>query len=289
MKKSEIESLWKYAATDILGKNIPDKYLSNLASQTFDSIRRIQIYKIYRDKAFVAAKNELAFYHTSNPFILAQRPDLNIKDKIWILYLATYFGKSNKSKWVLFNRSSFRVNQSLITFTQIRKSPEIYYEYLNSIDLFEGTKFSNHRKYTKKSLNGSKGLINSMNFMIENMEEFNRKQKITFSEFYKLSHKIPGFGRLASFDFTSTMAKCELNVEQPLSMYANNSTGPLKGLFLLLSVTKNSTSHQDQIDLSEKLTCWFLNNSHIFMVAQVLEDAICNWQKSPIHYERYFG
>lgn len=284
----QLEVLWTNALKDILKSKVQGNVLNILAMQTYDSIRRIEIYKTYKLRAENAVKEGRTFFDTSNPFILAQRPDLNVEDKIWILFLATYFGKSQKSNWELFHRASFRLNE-LISLNEINQNRDKYFDYLSSFDFFADSQFSNHRKYTKKALTGNKGLFQSMDYLLDNIDEFCKDEKKEFHEVYLISGKIPSFGRLASFDFTSTLVKCGLNVAEPKSMYADHSTGPLLALHLLLKLTKSNTSKQSQKNLSIALVEWFSDNSAIFMVGQVLEDAICNWQKNTRKYIYYKG
>lgn len=289
MTKDQLEILWDRAIQDLLNYRINKVILSVLADQTHDSIRRIEIYRAYKSRATLAVEEKRSFFDTSNPFVLAQRTDLSNEDRVWIIYLATYFGKSNFSGWDLFLRAAFDGNQLLITFRKIKAKPEKYFDYLNRLEFFENCKFSNHRKYTKKSLNGPKGFFHSMTFLINNMEQYCRSDEIDFQGMYKLAGKIPNFGRLASFDFSSSLVKCGLKIGEPKSMYASHSTGPLQALELILRLTNSDVSHQSKIDLSYNLVEWFTENSDIFMVGQVLEDAICNWQKNPKKYIYYSG
>ncbi len=289
MKISELEILWNKALIEVLDKQIDGNELNILAAQTFDSIRRIQIYDTYRLKSQQAVQAKETFIHTSNPFVLAQRSDLNLLNRTWIIYLATYFGKSNKSHWELFNRASFRQDQSLIKFDEIQADLDNYFNYLLSFEFFDSCSYSNHRKYTAKRLTGDKGLFRSMEYFVNNIYNYSTGNKMEFHEMYVLSQKIPNFGRLGGFDFTSALVKCRLNVKEPKSMYANHSTGPLQGLELLLKLTNNNASKSSQIQLSFDLMDWFFKNSKIFMVGQVLEDAICNWQKNTKRYIRYIG
>src|SRR5690606_34058862 len=130
MKVVDLEKLWAQAIYEILGESIDSIKLHVLAKQTYDSIRRIQIYETYRIKAQEATNSKSPFFHTSNPFVLAQRSDLNIQNRVWIIYLSTYFGKSNKSKWDLFNRAAFKKDQSIIKIEQIKADLNIYFDYL---------------------------------------------------------------------------------------------------------------------------------------------------------------
>lgn len=289
MKIIEIENFWKRAIEDLLRSEIDAKQLNILARQTNDSIRRIEIYDTYKKRATQATNKKLDFNHTSIPFVLAQRPDLSHINKLWILYTATYFGRSNKSKWELFKRATFRTNGSIMLFEDIEKTPEKYFKYLSSFDFFDGCSYSNHRKFTAKRLTGDKGVFQSMEYLVKNSNQYSVEKKMDFHSMYKLAQKIPNFGRLAAFDFSSTLVKCGLNIEEPQSMYAENSTGPLDGLGLLLRVTKNDSSYNAKIKLSSDLMNWFIENTRIFMTGQVLEDAICNWQKNTSSFVRYSG
>ncbi len=289
MEIKELEKLWAKAQLDLFGKQITGIKLNVLAKQTYDSIRRIEIYKTYSLRAIQAVEENKPFIYTSNPFILAQRPDLTISDRVWIIYLATYFGKSNKSKWTLFNRASFDNNNELITFDKIQSDLNSYFKYLDSLDFFDGCTYSNHRKYTAKKLYGEKGLFRSIEYFVKNIESYVTDGEMSFHDMYKLAQKIPNFGRLGGFDFTSALVKSGLNIAEPTSMYAEHSTGPLQGLKLLLRLTGSNTSMASQKKLGVDLMDWFSRNSNIFMVGQVLEDCICNWQKDTTNYIRYTG
>jgi len=290
MKVKEIIEFWEQAIASILNTKFEKEILSVLSLQTVDSIRRIQVYKAYASKAVKADINNLPYNHTSNPFILSQRDSLSIESRVWFIYLATYFGKSNKSKWKLFKKAAYRHDNTLITIEEIQKDKDKYFLYLSSLDFFRNCNYSNHRKYTKKSLDGNKGVLNSMDFFIRNLNKFINENPADFDSVYIKSRNIPNFGRMAGFDFTSSLSKCNLNVNEPDSMYHQNSTGPLRALKKMLDMAQVSDkSKSKQIDLGDNLLHWFQENTDIKFVAQVLEDSICNWQKEPTQYKRYFG
>jgi|GEM_PF-4226380 len=289
MEITEIEGFWKQAIDELLDSKLDARILNILARQTSDSIRRIEIYESYRRRAIKAVNEKQDFIHTSIPFVLAQRSDLSQSNRIWVLYVATYFGKNNKSKWDLFNRATFDKNGSIILFEEIEKDLESYFKYLLKSDFFDGCDYSNHRKFTAKRLTGPKGVFQSMEYFVRNINQYSVDDKIDFHSMYKLGQKIPSFGRLAAFDFTSSLVKCGLNVEEPISMYAEHSTGPLNAIGLLLMLSNKDSSSMSKIDLCSNLMKWFLEHTNIFMVGQVLEDAICNWQKNTSVYRRYTG
>jgi hypothetical protein len=128
-----------------------------------------------------------------------------------------------------------------------------------------------------------------MEYFLKNVELYSSEDEIEFHKMYLLSQNIPNFGRLGGFDFTSSLTKLKFNIKEPKSMYADHSTGPLQALELLLKLTNNNASKTSQKQLGSDLMDWFLKNTNIFMAGQVLEDAICNWQKNTIKYIRYSG
>jgi Alpha-glutamyl/putrescinyl thymine pyrophosphorylase clade 3 len=289
MKIIEIENLWKRAIADLLRSEIHANKLNILAKQTNDSIRRIDIYESYKKRALQAVNKKLDFIHTSIPFVLAQRSDLSQINKVWVLYIATYFGKSNKSKWELFNRATFDNGASIMLFENIQKDLNNYFKYLSSFNFFDGCTYSNHRKFTAKRLTGENGVFVSMEYFVRNIDQYSVENNMDFHSMYKLAEKIPNFGRLAAFDFSSSLVKCGLNIEEPQSMYAEHSTGPLNAIDLLLRLTKHKSSSNAKFKLCSDLMKWFQENTKIFMTGQVLEDALCNWNKNTSKYIKYSG
>ena len=136
MKIIEIENLWQQAIKDLLNAKIDANKLNTLARQTNDSIRRIEIYSSYKQRALQAVNRKHDFNHTSIPFVLAQRSDIGQNNSLWVLYVATYFGKSNQSGWELFNRATFDNNKSIMLFEDIQKDLGKYFNYLVSFDFF---------------------------------------------------------------------------------------------------------------------------------------------------------
>ncbi len=207
MKLNDIEYLWSNAINDLLEFEFSGKVINCLARQTVDSIRRINIYSAYMERAETAENRGLSYYSTCNPFTLAQRNSLSLQTRVWVIYLATYFGKSDTSKWKLFNNAAFKNDKNLIQFDYITKNKKEYFEYLRLLDFFKNSKYSNHRKFTKKSLDGEKGVFSSFEFMIDNIEIFTLTVKYSYDTIYQRALHIPNFGRMAAFDFTSSLCK----------------------------------------------------------------------------------
>ncbi|RYZ79961.1 MAG: hypothetical protein EOP06_26200 [Proteobacteria bacterium] len=88
------------------------------------------------------------------------------------------------------------------------------------------------------------------------------------------------FGRLATFDYLTMIGNLGIASVRPGTAYITASTGPLKGAQLLFGAGINK--HELELKVSRL-------DSNLNVGAQVLEDALCNWQKSPNKYIRFNG
>jgi hypothetical protein len=69
------------------------------------------------------------------------------------------------------------------------------------------------------------------------------------------------------------------NIEPP-STYVQGSTGPVKGARLLFGVRSSA----------KQLDSWLIElDAQLHVGMQVLEDALCNWQKSPTKFKPFRG
>jgi hypothetical protein len=95
---------------------------------------------------------------------------------------------------------------------------------------------------------------------------------------------IARFGRLAKFDFLALLGRLDLAPIQPGSTYLRGSTGPLKGARLLIDGDPKSKSKAEALDeILQRL------DAVINVGMQVMEDSICNWQKSPEAFIHFRG
>jgi hypothetical protein len=97
-------------------------------------------------------------------------------------------------------------------------------------------------------------------------------------------HAVRRFGRTARFDYLAMVGKLGLAQIEPGSAYIQGSTGPVVGARLLFGGRKNA-------DLSALyLDQWLVEiDAELNVGMQVLEDALCNWQKSPVKFDRFRG
>jgi hypothetical protein len=105
-----------------------------------------------------------------------------------------------------------------------------------------------------------------------------------FDLLYQSLRSVASFGRLARFDYLSMLGKISLAPIEAGSPYLAGSSGPKAGAQLLI-----------RGDANEPVSVEFLDAELIRLGAtlgvgmQVLEDALCNWQKSANAYKKFAG
>lgn len=96
---------------------------------------------------------------------------------------------------------------------------------------------------------------------------------------------VASFGRTGQFDYLTMLAKLDLAEIEPGSTYMTGATGPLAGAHLLFG-TNSVTATPRQLD------GWLVEleaTLGVEMGMQILEDSLCNWQKSPAQFVPFRG
>ena len=93
------------------------------------------------------------------------------------------------------------------------------------------------------------------------------------------------FGRTGKFDFLTMVGKIGLLDIAPPSAYMVHGTGPVRGARLLfIGAVDNEAHSKKKLDvLSAEL------DKTLDVGMQVIEDSLCNWQKSPGKYLSFRG
>ena len=106
----------------------------------------------------------------------------------------------------------------------------------------------------------------------------------TFDYLYNSMDAVKRFGRLAKFDYLTMLGKLGLAPIEPGSAYLNGATGPLRGARLLF--VGNANAKNGAKELEARLLDLDLQ---LGVGMQVLEDSLCNWQKSPAKFVSFRG
>ena len=108
----------------------------------------------------------------------------------------------------------------------------------------------------------------------------NGDPRIAFDRLYRSMDDVTSFGRLARFDYLTMLGKLGLARIEPGSPYLHGSSGPLQGAQLLFG---DGHSTQDLDRWTTQL------GNQLGLGMQILEDSLCNWQKSPDQFLPFRG
>jgi hypothetical protein len=285
-----------------------DRRILSLANQMMDSIRRIEFVQSIGKREISPERlnpnSELfdplkaAVFHYNNK---------NVDEAIWLVFLATHFGKSESSGWQLCRDIYGMLGYgNTLTWLKITNDFEGFSRWYNQASRMMKTdgvvrKFSNHRKYESLRTDTAKSIPNVFCSYIswignggshqgriqEGLHTVGNDTTKLFDHFYKsINKQVLSFGRLATFDFLTMLSKIGLINTYPQVAYLKNSTGPSKGVALLV---KDSIGYSSADPLEKHLREFADLMSLGLFEMQILEDSLCNWQKSPDKYIYFRG
>lgn len=273
-----------------------------LADQLVSSIRRIEYLRV-RCQRPVDARRADVQSDLFDPILGAihLRNSGEIEEAVWLTFFATNFGKHVGDGWKLAKNvfGSFGVGPAW-TRQQYGKNSGGFdamlqenAQLLSQADL--AGRYSNHRQYTSKQPKAISSAVSSFYMTTRGPNGFSellldvhksrgQEPGEAFDGLYTELDEVHGFGRLGKFDFLTMLGKLELAPIQPNSTYLIGATGPLRGAKLLFFddpvhqvLTKELRILVDRLD------------EYLDVGKQPIEDALCNWQKSPGEYLYFRG
>lgn len=283
------------------GIELPESRIC-LIEQIIDSIRRVKYVTVIREKIM----SDIFCNATSEHFdplkaAIFQKQNGNLDEAFWLVFLATHFGKNKRTGWAL-AKGTYGAFEHPVYWDWITTSSNInafrFWLKANQIKLKKLGNFSNHRKYQSidaYSLVGTGEAVASyINWIGDSHVSFIEKIKQTcdedprvlFDVLYRSMNSVVSFGRTARFDYLTMVGKLGLLDIEPNSTYMEGATGPKSGAKLLFAGSLTASLTEKQLNeylkqLEEHLGLYF--------GMQILEDALCNWQKSPFSFKHFTG
>ncbi len=271
-----------------------------LVAQLVDSVRRIEylnISSIRSQSASLHTPYSGSFQPLGGGAVMnkAGRTD----DAYWLVYLATHFGKHKTDGWNLTEDFYGRFEQGGIwdwaTASQDPSAIPRWFEdnYPHVTSIGRSRRFGNHRKYeTLKP--GPTGTGHALATYIEWVLGYGSHQKLityaqsrvgqnpkdVFAFLYNDLQSVSRLGRLGKFDLLCNLSNLLIAPILADRPYIMGSTGPVDGAKLLFG---NDLSVRELDNECAALA------THLDVSPQVIEDALCNWQKSPEKYIYFKG
>jgi hypothetical protein len=224
-------------------------------------------------------------------------------EAFWLIFLLTHFGKHRRAGWryvrevygALGSRKPWSWQRVAADVGEFRDWLDAHRAALNDPLLPYG--FGNHRKYESLAGWTEAGTGTVVASYVAWVGE-SRQHRVRFGQatatgdgpedafniLYRSMVQVHRFGRLARFDYLSMIGRIGLATIRPGKTYLRNSTGPLKGARMLFQPPRGpelavATLEEMAATLGGRLGVTF----------DVMEDALCNWQKSPDEFRRYRG
>jgi hypothetical protein len=269
--------------------------------QLLESIRRVKIVAVLRVRELSdrRANPNDELFDPLKAAILYQRQG-NIEEAFWLVFLFVHFGKHARAGWRYAREVYCRLGEAgRWDWASTSADPSGFRAWLHAHqdDLKrEGVPrgFGNHRKYESLdaySRNGTGAAVESyvrwvgpprthQELMEQVCRETDGDPRKAFDGLYQSMRAVARFGRMARFDYLTMLGKLGLAAIEPASTYMENSTGPLRGARLLFGADESAAT----------LDQWLVGlDARLSVGMQVLEDALCNWQKSPARFIPFRG
>ena len=214
--------------------------------------------------------------------------------------MKTFFRISVQSFASAFNKYNLRTRayeHAPWTWARVSAGPAAYGEWLeHNRDTFCG-KFGNHRKYEslKPGPSGTATAVESYVIWVKGcgsheqmiaraLAQAKNDKREAFALLYYQMRAVMRFGRTGRFDYLTMLAKVGLASIDADSTYMNDATGPKKGARLLFDGQIDSKTGTSVLEARVAAL-----EKHLGVGMQAMEDAVCNWQKSPNRYLPFRG
>jgi hypothetical protein len=216
-------------------------------------------------------------------------------EAIWLIFLATHFGQHKKHGWRMLRDIYSGLGTGRWTWSRVSANPAQFRAWLQQNFQQVGGAFGNHRKYETLNPASNSGTAIVVESFVQcfqpspskwfsDLVRFKGNNPHTLFDAAYDSLTIERFGRLAKFDFLALLGRLDLAPIAPGSAYLSGATGPLRGARLLVDGNASSKGRAKDLDVILQQLDGVL---HVGM--QVMEDSICNWQKSPHRFVHFRG
>jgi len=274
-----------------------EEALDTLTWQFIASLRREAYYREVQKKDISARRAD-----PNDPAFDAERAVAyhirqgHVDEAAWLIFLMTYFARPVETGWLRLKDVYGKLGEGVWDWATVKANPLAFGEWLAENWRHVRGKFGNHRKYETLRDNSHRSTGKVVESYIAWVGEHDHVRK--FAEvireagndphtiFDALFHNLTvlSFGRLAKFDYLSLIGRYGVAPIDAGSAYLDGATGPLSGARLLFDGRPDGPSSiralQTMLDALDR---------DLQVTMTVMEDALCNWQKSPSRFVHFKG
>ena len=227
----------------------------------------------------------------------------DLDEAFWCVFLFVHFGKHARGGYRYCREVYGRLGDgSIWDWTTTAANPAAFRRWLSDNEgqiRREGAPggFGNHRKYQSLSGRSSRGTGATVESYVNWVAPPRTHEQLVahalatandhrdaFDMLYRSMNDVIQFGRMARFDYLSMVGKLGLAEIEPGSAYLAGATGPYAGACLLFGDEATAQVRRTTVD------GWLVDLASFLEVGmQTIEDALCNWQKSPREYAAFRG
>lgn len=229
----------------------------------------------------------------------------NLDEAFWMVFLSVHFGKPLRGRWRLVQDIYGQLDGgNNWDWTQTSTNVAAFRQWLSTnLTILNGgdgvaRRFGNHRKYETLHPYHSKGTGAVIESYVNWISRFGSHRSLIndaatqtdgtpramFDYLYRSMDAVMRFGRTGKFDYLTMIGKLGLAPIEPGSTYMQGATGPLTGAKLLFGNVATINLSRSDID------GWLIElESYLHVGMQPMEDALCNWQKSPDAFIAFRG
>lgn len=271
--------------------------------QVIDSIRRVNYVSVVATRPMHAdrANPHSALFDPIRAALIHEASN-NIDDAFWLVFLFVHFGKHRHAGWRFVREVYGKLGQTPYwTWARTSANPQLFRNWLrqNKQHLLRGAQrgFGNHRKYTSMDADKPSGTGSAIQSYVGWVMRYGGHQQLiqhalgqgqadpkrAFDWLYRSMNEVASFGRTAKFDYLTMLEKMGLAQIEPGLAYLAGATGPTTGARAMLQGNTGRLSTQTMENRLVTLA------QYLGVGMQVIEDSLCNWQKSPSQYELFSG
>ncbi|AUX47581.1 hypothetical protein SOCE26_091030 [Sorangium cellulosum] len=281
--------------------------------QLTESIRRIKYITLISTRTIspLRADPTSDYFDPLKAALLHKRHD-NIDEAFWLVFLSVHFGRHRRGGWRLCRDVYAGPGPAAWwTWKRITSDLQGFRTWLATQATAwksDGVirRFGNHHKYQSLDAwtkNGTGAAVesyvqwvrrhhNHIGLIADAQKQVGNIPRDVFEYLYTSMDAVASFGRTAKFDCLTMVGKMALAPIEPGKTYLSGATGPLRGARLLFADDPDATVVPPKMDrlTSARMEEWLVQLGAILDVGmQELEDALCNWQKSPDKFVSFRG